>query len=141
MNEDNKEVSKRDLVSWRINKLNDFQSLNKWVNAQGNIQISLTTLVRHMIDRFGYRDITDIDIQKTMFLEPYSKDFQNIIAVMDDLKNKLSISNSSTELSVDAEISDEKNQDTSSAVTSIEAKKDVNSEKDNFYSTIDPSRL
>lgn len=76
-----------------------------------------------------------------MFLEPYSKDFQNIIAVMDDLKNKLSISNSSTELSVDAEISDEKNQDTSSAVTSIEAKKDVNSEKDNFYSTIDPSRL
>ncbi|MEK4108621.1 hypothetical protein NST28_31585 [Paenibacillus sp. FSL R10-2791] len=141
MNEDNKEVSKRDLVSWRINKLNDFQSLNKWVNAQGNIQISLTTLVRHMIDRFGYRDITDIDIQKTMFLEPYSKDFENIIAVMDELKNKLSISNSSTELSVDPEISDEKNQDTSSAVTSIEAKKDVNSEKDNFYSTIDPSRL
>lgn len=67
MNEDNKEVSKRDLVSWRINKLNDFQSLNKWVNAQGNIQISLTTLVRHMIDRFGYRDITDIDIQKQCF--------------------------------------------------------------------------
>lgn len=94
MIEDGKDVAKRDLVSWRINKLNDFDSLNKWVNAQGNIQISLTTLVRHMIDRFGYRDITDIEIQKAMFLEPYSNDLQYVI---DEIKKNLSQNSAAVE--------------------------------------------
>ncbi|HDX9632058.1 TPA: hypothetical protein ROY30_005846, partial [Bacillus cereus] len=33
------------------------------------IQVSLTSLVLHMIDRFGYKNITDHDIQKLLHQE------------------------------------------------------------------------
>ncbi|NOU82636.1 hypothetical protein GC101_27615 [Paenibacillus sp. LMG 31459] len=136
MIEENKEVTKRDLVSWRINKLSDFESLNKWVNAQGNIQISLTTLVRHIIDQFGYRDITDIDIQKAMFLEPYFKDFQTIIAVMDDFKKNSSNFTATLELD-----SHSKNTDDSKDKVSAESGRESDSDKDPFYSSVDASLL
>ena len=137
------EDSKRELVSWRIAKLTDFESINKWVNQQGNIQTSLTILVRHMIDRFGYRDITDMDIQKAMFLEPYSKEFQNIIAVMDELKLKMQNNDGIDKSLEDQDFIKFKSKSDERIVPGIsKAESEVRSEpKDEFYSSIDRSRL
>lgn len=57
-------------VSWRVGELKEHEKVNRWVDAQSNIQLSLASIVLHMIDRFGYRDITEHDIQKILYQEP-----------------------------------------------------------------------
>lgn len=74
------EKNTRELVSWRIGKLPDSDQLNKWVNAQGNIQNSITSLVRHMIEQFGYRDITSHDIQKTLFQKSIADELKLVLS-------------------------------------------------------------
>lgn len=59
----------RQNVTWRVGELSEQESINKWIDEQKNIQSTLTTLALHMIDRFGYRNITDHDIQKVMYHE------------------------------------------------------------------------
>ncbi|MDN4090872.1 hypothetical protein [Paenibacillus polymyxa] len=59
--------SKRKVVTWRIEKIPERESLNKWIDAQSNIQNTLTMLARYMIDQFGYSDILDYDTQKALF--------------------------------------------------------------------------
>ncbi|MEK6189799.1 MAG: hypothetical protein N2A99_02280 [Carnobacterium alterfunditum] len=41
----------------------------KWVNAQNNAQNSFMTLIEHMIDRYGYEDITDHEIARKLYKE------------------------------------------------------------------------
>lgn len=56
-------------VTWRIGELTEAEAINKWINEQQSIQNSLTSVVLHFIDRFGYRNITDHDIQKLLYQE------------------------------------------------------------------------
>ncbi|WP_336765672.1 hypothetical protein [Paenibacillus sp. USHLN196] len=72
--------NRRELVSWRIGKLPDTDQLNDWVNAQSNVQNSITNLVRHMIEQFGYRDVTAYDIQKTLFQKPVADELRSILS-------------------------------------------------------------
>lgn len=74
------EKNTRELVSWRIGKLSDSEQLNKWVNAQSNVQNSITSLVRHMIEQFGYRDVTAHDIQKALFQKPIADELRLILS-------------------------------------------------------------
>lgn len=62
----------RKLVSWRLEKLEKEQqvAINAWLNAQQNIQLSLTNVVQHMIDRFGVTDIMNYDVQKALYTNP-----------------------------------------------------------------------
>lgn len=57
-------------VSWRVGELKEHEKVNRWIDAQSNIQLSLASIVLHMIDRFGYRNITEHDIQKILYQEP-----------------------------------------------------------------------
>lgn len=41
----------------------------KWINAQSNAQNSFLALIEHMIDRFGYEDITDHEVSRKLFSE------------------------------------------------------------------------
>ncbi|QNR70536.1 hypothetical protein IAQ67_29400 (plasmid) [Paenibacillus peoriae] len=74
------EKNRRELVSWRIGKLPDTDQLNEWVNAQSNVQNSITSLVRHMIEQFGYRDVTQHDIQKSLFQKPIADELRSILS-------------------------------------------------------------
>lgn len=74
------EKNRRELVSWRIGKLPDTEQLNDWVNAQSNVQNSITSLVRHMIEQFGYRDITQHDIQRVLFQKPVVDELRSILS-------------------------------------------------------------
>ncbi|EJQ01739.1 hypothetical protein [Bacillus cereus] len=59
-------------VSWKIKDIKDEEArnkINKWCDQQEKIQVSLTSLVLHMIDRYGYRNITDHEIQKLLHQE------------------------------------------------------------------------
>nr|WP_194950030.1 hypothetical protein [Anoxybacillus flavithermus] len=43
--------------------------INEWLDKQQNIQVSLTNIVLHMINRFGIKDIMDYDIQRILYQE------------------------------------------------------------------------
>lgn len=60
-------MAKRKIVTWRVADTPQSDLINEWLDKQKNIQVSLTNLVLHMIDRFGMRDITDYDIQKVLY--------------------------------------------------------------------------
>lgn len=62
-------MSTRKNVSWRVIDSPQRETINKWLDAQKNIQDSLTNIVLHMIERFGIRNITDYDIQKMLYQE------------------------------------------------------------------------
>ena len=65
-------MENRKLVSWRLEKLDKKQqdTINAWLNAQQNIQLSLTNVVQHMIDRYGITDIMNYDVQKSLYTNP-----------------------------------------------------------------------
>lgn len=65
-------MENRKLVSWRLEKLpkNQQDTINDWLDAQQNIQLSLTNVVQHMIDRFGVTDIMNYDVQKALYTNP-----------------------------------------------------------------------
>lgn len=64
-------MADRKLVSWRIENLepNQRDVINDWLDAQSNIQLSLTSLALHMIEHFGYTDIMSFDVQKTLYIQ------------------------------------------------------------------------
>lgn len=68
-------MENRKLVSWRLEKLDKKQqdTINAWLDKQQNIQLSLTNIVQHMIDRYGITDIMDYDVQKSLYINPDSK--------------------------------------------------------------------
>ncbi|MFY0521144.1 hypothetical protein ACOMCU_25450 [Lysinibacillus sp. UGB7] len=65
-------MENRKLVSWRLEKLekNQQATINAWLDAQPNIQLSITNVVQHMIDRFGITDIMNYDVQKALYTNP-----------------------------------------------------------------------
>lgn len=121
----------RELVSWRIGKLPDSEQLNDWVNAQSNVQNSITSLVRHMIEQFGYRDVTAHDIQKALFQKP----------IADELRLILSELKTSAPISV-PEADEVKNEpsDTDKPTKSV-VPKTQKAANDDIYNMIDPNNL
>jgi len=81
-------MENRKLVSWRLEKLDKKQqdTINAWLNAQQNIQLSLTNVVQHMIDRHGITDIMNYDVQKSLYTNP------DAIAVEKTVKSEVQIS-------------------------------------------------
>ncbi|APO48517.1 hypothetical protein BS614_30820 (plasmid) [Paenibacillus xylanexedens] len=65
-------------VSWRVGELKEHEKVNRWIDAQSNIQLSLASIVLHMVDRFGYRNITEHDIQKILYQEPLLTGLQSV---------------------------------------------------------------
>lgn len=62
-------MQNRKNVTWRIGDDTQHELLNNWLDNQNNIQTSLANVALHMIDRFGYRNIMDYDIQKALHQE------------------------------------------------------------------------
>ncbi|MEK5081050.1 hypothetical protein MKX73_19175 [Solibacillus sp. FSL W7-1436] len=58
-------------ISLRIDNqpLERQERLNEWLNAQSNNTQSIFNLIDHMIDRFGYTDVTSHEINKKLYLE------------------------------------------------------------------------
>ncbi|AWO76571.1 hypothetical protein AA904_06535 [Geobacillus stearothermophilus] len=62
-------VAKRKIVTWRVADTPQSDLINEWLDKQQNIQVSLTNIVLHMINRFGIKDIMDYDIQRILYQE------------------------------------------------------------------------
>jgi len=62
-------VAKRKIVTWRVADPPQSDLINEWLDKQQNIQVSLTNIVLHMINRFGIKDIMDYDIQRILYQE------------------------------------------------------------------------
>ncbi|GAB6892110.1 MULTISPECIES: hypothetical protein [Geobacillus] len=62
-------MAKRKIVTWRVADTPQSDLINEWLDKQQNIQVSLTNIVLHMINRFGIKDIMDYDIQKILYQE------------------------------------------------------------------------
>ncbi|MEC0400840.1 hypothetical protein ACO0DA_10455 [Bacillus subtilis] len=110
-------------VSWRISKMNEQDKLNKWCNAQSNIEQSLTNLVLHMIDMIGYKDIRDFETQQELY------------------KLKMGITGSMTSEKLDESKESDQIIDNSSVVdepTSEEVKKDP---LDDIFDNLDPKNV
>lgn len=110
-------------VSWRISKMNEQDKLNKWCNAQSNIEQSLTNLVLHMIDMIGYKDIRDFETQQELY------------------KLKMGITGSMTSDKLDESKESDQIIDNSSVVdepTSEEVKKDP---LDDIFDNLDPKNV
>ncbi|HDR6957813.1 MULTISPECIES: hypothetical protein [Bacillus cereus group] len=122
-------------VSWKIKDIKDEESrnkINKWCDNQEKIQVSLTSLVLHMIDRFGYKNITDHEIQKLLHQEFPLTGINTEEAIFESVK----------------EI--EKTHDTQTSQKKIETEEknpvpvkeqSSDDEKDNIYNQIDTNAL
>ena len=62
-------MAKRKIVTWRVADTPQSDLINEWLDKQQNIQVSLTNIVLHMINRFGIKDIMDYDIQRILSQE------------------------------------------------------------------------
>ena len=62
-------MAKRKIVTWRVADTPKSDLINEWLDKQQNIQVSLTNIVLHMINRFGIKDIMDYDIQRILYQE------------------------------------------------------------------------
>ncbi|WP_148206550.1 hypothetical protein [Geobacillus thermodenitrificans] len=62
-------MAKRKIVTWRVVDTPQSDLINEWLDKQQNIQVSLTNIVLHMINRFGIKDIMDYDIQRILYQE------------------------------------------------------------------------
>ncbi|CAM4121089.1 hypothetical protein NSS60_14780 [Anoxybacillus sp. FSL W8-0382] len=62
-------MAKRKIVTWRVADTPQSDLINEWLDKQQNIQVSLTNIVLHMINRFGIKDIMDYDIQRILYQE------------------------------------------------------------------------
>ncbi len=60
-------MKERQNVTWRVAEQSESKNINKWLDNQQNIQVSLANIVLHMIDKFGYVNITDYQVQKQLF--------------------------------------------------------------------------
>lgn len=43
--------------------------INKWLDAQSNYSASVISIIEHMIERFGYVDVTDREISRKLYEE------------------------------------------------------------------------
>jgi hypothetical protein len=61
----------RKMVSWRLSNLSetDQQKINEWADNQHSIQDSLTSLVKHYIERFGSLNVLEYEVQKQLYAD------------------------------------------------------------------------
>ncbi|MFE5473877.1 hypothetical protein [Bacillus safensis] len=45
------------------------QKIAKWCENQPNLTNSVLSLIEHAIDRFGYEDVTDHDVERKLYIE------------------------------------------------------------------------
>lgn len=105
-------MENRKLVSWRLEKLEKKQqdTINAWLNAQQNIQLSLTNVVQHMIDRYGITDIMNYDVQKSLYTNP------------DSVINKVPVKKDDEQIQVDTKITQKYDE---TAVSANDGKEDL----------------
>src|SRR5699024_10126816 len=60
-------MKERKNVTWRVGEQSEKEKINKWSDKQDNIQVSLSNIVMHMINQFGYVNITDYQVQKKLY--------------------------------------------------------------------------
>lgn len=60
-------AEERKNVTWRVSQHPEHKKINKWLDSQRSIQDSISNIVLHMIDRYGYVNITDYEIQKQLY--------------------------------------------------------------------------
>lgn len=60
-------MKERKNVTWRVAEQSESDKINKWLDKQQNIQVSLSNIVLHMINQFGYVNITDYQVQKQLY--------------------------------------------------------------------------
>lgn len=73
------ESKSRTQITWKLDRLSKKQQeqANKWADQQQNIQTSVTNIILHMIDRYGYVDFMDFDVQKDLFKESFSPELES----------------------------------------------------------------
>lgn len=62
----------RTQITWKLDRLSEKQKVkvNRWGDNQQNMQASITSVMLHMIDRFGDGvDFLDFDVQKELYTE------------------------------------------------------------------------
>ena len=74
----NSNPKSRKNVSWRVSQHPSSDKLNKWCDQQANIQESISNVILHMIEIYGYRNITDYDIQRSLFNGLNTSNLQSI---------------------------------------------------------------
>lgn len=60
-------MKERKNVTWRVAEHSEHKKINKWLDKQRNIQESIANIVLHMIDQYGYVNITDYEVQKQLY--------------------------------------------------------------------------
>lgn len=60
-------MAKRKNVTWRVGEHPEHAKINRWLDKQKNIQDSMANVVLHMIDQYGYVNITDYQVQKQLY--------------------------------------------------------------------------
>lgn len=90
----------------------DFKSkkeiIHKWMDQQTNTSQSLHVLVMNFIDRYGYVDVTDYEVQKQLNLDTERLKFLGQ-EIDKDMLNKVPISKESPLESIEAKISGDTN--------------------------------
>lgn len=69
-------AEERKNVTWRVSQHPEHKKINKWLDSQRSIQDSISNIVLHMIDRYGYVNITDYEIQKQLYGKFTDIDYQ-----------------------------------------------------------------
>lgn len=60
-------MKERKNVTWRVAEHSESKKINQWLDKQKNIQESIANIVLHMIDKYGYVNITDYQVQKQLY--------------------------------------------------------------------------
>lgn len=62
---------KRTQIPFKLDRLTEKEQImvNRWADKQQNMQNSFTSIVLHMINRYGYVDFMDFDVQRELFTE------------------------------------------------------------------------
>ncbi|MGP3788236.1 hypothetical protein [Paenibacillus sp. 1A_MP2] len=136
-----KEKKSRQLVSWRLEKLPDSEQLNKWVNGQSNVQNSLTSIVRHLIEQFGYQDVTSYDVQKVLFQKPIADELKLLISELKGIPFTSSVISSPSEVISESTPKHELPKEDNKANLKKDVAKDEKPDNDDIYKQIDPNNL
>lgn len=111
-------MKERKNVTWRVAEQSESDKINKWLDKQQNIQISLSNIVLHMINQFGYVNITDYQVQKQLY-------------------GKITEIKQSIENTEDDEKDNSSNEKNNAASTKKVNEKDQSKDKNNIYDGVD----
>ena len=63
-------------INWRYGNLSksDIKMVKKWLGAQRNKNESITQVILHIIQRYGYKDVLNFDMQRQLFADTLLQD-------------------------------------------------------------------